>query len=37
LVEQVRKKIALRERFEAAGAAICKINLRRFLKEKEKT
>jgi hypothetical protein len=37
LVEQVREKIALRERFEAAGAAICKINLRRLLKEKEKT
>src|SRR5437899_7512069 len=36
LVEQVRKKIELRRRFEAAAAAICKINLRRYLKQKEK-
>ena len=36
LVEQVREKIALRERFEAAAAAICHINLRRFLKQKER-
>ena len=36
LVEQVREKIELRHRFENAAAAICKINLRRYLKEKEK-
>ncbi len=36
LVEQVREKIKLRHRFETAAAAICKINLRRYLKEKEK-
>jgi hypothetical protein len=37
LVDQVRQRIALRQRFEAAAAAICKINLDRFLKEKEKS
>jgi uncharacterized protein DUF6788 len=37
LVDQVRERIALRKRFEAAAAAICKINLDRFLKEKEKS
>lgn len=36
MAEQVREKIALRQRFEAAAAAICKINLRRFLKDKER-
>ena len=36
LVEQVREKIELRQRFEAAAAAICNINLRRLLKQKEK-
>ena len=36
LVEQVREKIKLRHRFENAAAAICKVNLRRYLKEKEK-
>jgi hypothetical protein len=36
LVDQVRERIALRERFEAAAAAICNINLRRFLKQKGK-
>ena len=36
LVEQVRQKIELRRRFEAAAAAICNINLRRYLKQKEK-
>src|SRR5467141_120679 len=36
LVEQVRQKIKLRHRFEIAAAAICKINLRRYLKAKEK-
>jgi len=29
--------IQLRQRFEEAAAAICKINLRRFLKEREKS
>src|SRR5947209_18540444 len=37
LVEEVRKKIQLRQRFEDAAAVICRINLRRFLKEKEKS
>jgi hypothetical protein len=37
MVDQVREKIQLRQRFEAAVAAICKINLRRFLKEREKS
>jgi hypothetical protein len=37
MVDQVREKIQLRQRFEAAAAAICKINLRRFLKGKEKS
>jgi hypothetical protein len=37
MVERVRQKIALRQRFEAAAAAICQINLGRFLKEKEKS
>jgi hypothetical protein len=37
LVDEVREKIQLRQRFEAAAAAICRINLRRFLKEKEKS
>ena len=37
LVDQVREKIQLRQRFEAAAATICRINLRRFLKEKEKS
>jgi hypothetical protein len=36
LVEQVREKVELRQRFEAAAATICDINLRRFLKQKEK-
>lgn len=36
MVDQVREKIRLRQRFEEAVAAICRINLRRFLKEKEK-
>jgi hypothetical protein len=35
-VEQVRQKIELRRRFEAAAVAICNINLRRYLKQKEK-
>jgi hypothetical protein len=35
LVEIVRQKIEMRRRFEAAAATICKVNLKRFLKEKE--
>ena len=35
LVEQVRQQVDMRHRFEAATAAICGINLRRFLKQKE--
>jgi hypothetical protein len=35
LVEQVRQKVEMRHRFDAAAATICGINLRRFLKEKE--
>ena len=35
LVEQVRQKVDMRHRFDAAAATICGINLRRFLKEKE--
>src|SRR5438105_15225235 len=34
--EQVREKVELRHRFEAAAATICHINLRRFLIQKEK-
>jgi hypothetical protein len=37
LVDEVRKKIQLRQRFEDAAAVICRINLRRFLKEKEES
>jgi hypothetical protein len=37
MVDQVRQKIQLRQRLEEAVAAICKINLRRFLKEREKS
>jgi gluconate kinase len=36
LVEKVREKIEMRRRFEAAAAAICGVNLKRFLKEKLK-
>jgi hypothetical protein len=36
LVEQVREKIEMRRRFDAATATICGINLKRFLKEKGK-
>jgi len=35
LVEQVRHKIEMRRRFDAAAATVCGINLKRFLKEKE--
>ncbi|PYX31567.1 MAG: hypothetical protein DMG77_06140 [Acidobacteria bacterium] len=34
-VENVRQKIGMRRRFDAAADTICKINLKRFLKEKE--
>jgi len=36
LVEQVRRKVEMHHRFDAAAATICGINLRRFLKEKER-
>lgn len=36
LVEKVREKTAMRRRFDAAAAAICDINLKGFLREKEK-
>ena len=35
LAEKVREKIELRRRFDAAAATICRVNLKRFLKEKE--
>jgi hypothetical protein len=35
LVDQVRRKIEMRRRFDAAAASICGINLKRFLQEKE--
>ncbi len=35
LVEQVRRKIEMRRRFDAATASICGINLKRFLQQKE--
>lgn len=35
LVDQVRRKIEMRHRFDAAATSICGINLRRFLQEKE--
>jgi len=35
LVEQVRQKIEMRRRFEAAADTICGINLKRFLQQKE--
>ena len=35
LVEQVRKQIEMRDRFDAAAATICGVNLRRFLKQKD--
>jgi hypothetical protein len=36
LADQVREKIEMHRRFEAAAASICGINLKRFLKEKLK-
>jgi hypothetical protein len=35
LAEEVREKVELRRRFDAAAATICDVNLKRFLKEKE--
>jgi hypothetical protein len=35
LVEQVRKQVEMRDRFDAAATTICGINLRRFLKQKD--
>jgi hypothetical protein len=35
MVEQVRQQVAMRHRFDATAAAICGINLRRFLQQKE--
>jgi len=35
LVEQVRRQVEMRRRFDAAAATICGINLRRLLKQKE--
>lgn len=35
LVDQVRQKVEMRRRFDAAAASICSINLRRFLQQKE--
>ena len=35
-VDQVREKIEMRRRFDAAAATICGVNLKRFLKEKLK-
>src|SRR6266403_4687256 len=36
LAEKVRQKIEMRRRFDAAAASICRVNLKRFLKEKKK-
>lgn len=36
LAEEVRAKVELRKRFEAAAAKIAHLNLRRFLRQKEK-
>jgi hypothetical protein len=35
VADQVREKVEMRRRFEAASATICGINLKRFLKGKE--
>lgn len=37
MVEQVRQQVAMRHRFDATAAAICGINLRRFLQQREKS
>jgi hypothetical protein len=34
LAEKVQEKIELRRRFDSAAATICRLNLKRFLKEK---
>jgi hypothetical protein len=36
LAERVRQKIEMRRRFDSAAASICGINLKRFLKDKNK-
>lgn len=33
--EKVREKIEMRRRFDSAAATICRLNLKRFLKQKE--
>jgi hypothetical protein len=35
LVDKEREKIEMRRRFNAAAATLCRVNLKRFLKEKE--
>jgi len=35
LAEKVRQKVEMRRRFDAAAAAICHVNLKRFIREKE--
>jgi hypothetical protein len=35
LAEMVQEKIEMRRRFDSAAATICRLNLKRFLKEKE--
>ncbi len=35
LAEKVREKIEMRRRFDSAAATICRLNLKRFLEEKE--
>src|SRR5882672_703957 len=35
LAQKVREKIEMRRRFDSAAATICRLNLKRFLKEKE--
>lgn len=35
LVEQVRRQVEMRRRFDAAAATICSINLRRLLQQKQ--
>lgn len=35
VADKVRQKIEMRHRFDAAAASICRINLKRFLKEKK--
>src|SRR5712671_6103160 len=35
LADKVREKVEMRRRFDSASAAICSLNLKRFLKEKQ--